>query len=432
MQQEIKQLKTSDLYEKLSNPAVKLIDIRCAEAYNGWRLKAEQRGGHIQSAKSLPFKWSRYIDWPDILRSKGIEPENELIIYGYNKDESEIVANHFLRTGYQKVSLYNEFAKEWCSNLQLPMSSLPRYRQLVSASWLDQLISTGQAPQFDVHRYVLVHAFYRDRNIYDSGHIPGAIAMDTNQLESNQTWNRRSPSELKIALEKAGITSDTTVILYGKFVYPDIDDPFPGSSAGQLAAMRCAFIMLYAGVKDVRLLNGGMQSWSDGGYEITSEPSYPQPVGDFGISIPHHPEFAVDISEARQILKSKDKNLVCVRSWNEYIGETSGYNYIQKKGRIPGAIFAECGTDAYHMENYRNLDHTTREFHEIESMWATSGIFPHSHNSFYCGTGWRASEAFINAWLMGWPDISVYDGGWFEWSNSNNPYETGIPFRPGT
>jgi len=29
---------------------------------------------------------------------------------------------------------------------------------------------------------------------------------------------------------------------------------------------------------------------------------------------------------------------------------------------------------------------------------------------------------------MGWPRISVYDGGWFEWSSDpENPVETGIP-----
>jgi len=29
---------------------------------------------------------------------------------------------------------------------------------------------------------------------------------------------------------------------------------------------------------------------------------------------------------------------------------------------------------------------------------------------------------------MGWPRVSVYDGGWFEWSNDpENPFETGVP-----
>ena len=47
--------------------------------------------------------------------------------------------------------------------------------------------------------------------------------------------------------------------------------------------------------------------------------------------------------------------------------------------------------------------------------------------AFYCGTGWRASETWFYAHLMGWPRIAVYDGGWHEWSRDpdNNPIETG-------
>jgi len=179
---------------------------------------------------------------------------------------------------------------------------------------------------------------------------------------------------------------------------------------------------MYAGVKDVRVLNGGLQSWIEEGFEITSEESKKQPVSDFGTDIPSHPELAVDLPEAKEILKSKNKNLVCVRSRREYIGKVSGYNYIEKKGRIPGAVFADCGSDAYHMENYRNLDHTVREYHEIEDIWRKAGITPDKFNAFYCGTGWRASEAFFNAYLMGWTNIAVFDGGWFEWSNNNLPF----------
>jgi thiosulfate/3-mercaptopyruvate sulfurtransferase len=29
---------------------------------------------------------------------------------------------------------------------------------------------------------------------------------------------------------------------------------------------------------------------------------------------------------------------------------------------------------------------------------------------------------------MGWPRVSVFDGGWFEWSSDpDNPVETGVP-----
>ncbi len=229
-------------------------------------------------------------------------------------------------------------------------------------------------------------------------------------------------------LEGLGITRASTVVLYGRDSVPDAGDPFPGSSAGQIAAFRCAFIMLWAGVRDVRVLNGGLQAWLDAGYDLSCVPTAPEPVADFGGEIPARPELAVDLPEAKAILAARDANLVCVRSRREYLGEVSGYNYIAPKGRIPGAVFADCGSDAYHMENYRNLDHTCREYGEVAAAWRASGITPDKHNAFYCGTGWRGSEAFFNAWLLAWPRVSVYDGGWYEWSSDPaNPIETGMP-----
>jgi 3-mercaptopyruvate sulfurtransferase SseA len=56
-----------------------------------------------------------------------------------------------------------------------------------------------------------------------------------------------------------------------------------------------------------------------------------------------------------------------------------------------------------------------------------AGITPDKRVAFYCGTGWRAAETWFYALLMDRPRISVYDGGWFEWSQDplNNPIETG-------
>lgn len=421
------EISSKELLNLLDHPSLKIIDIRSSDAYNGWKEGKEKRGGHITGAKSLPAKWAKYIDWIEIVHSKNILPDDFLVIYGYDKTQTEKIADLFNKTGFHIVNVYNSFINEWSADEKYPMERMPRYEQLVSANWLNKLITTGSAPEYQNNKYLVCHAHYRNRADYEEGHIPNAIDIDTLLLESSETWNRRSPEELKKALENLGITSGTTVILYGRFSYPDNNDPFPGSSAGHLGAMRCAFIMMYAGVKDVRLLNGGLQSWIDEGFDITTAENRKKPVDEFGTKIPSFPELALDLPEAEEILKAKDKNLVSVRSWREFIGEVSGYNYIEKKGRIPGAVFADCGSDAYHMENYRNLDHTTREYHEIEKNWKKVGITPDKFNAFYCGTGWRASEAFFNAWLLGWSNIAVYDGGWFEWSNNNLPFETGLP-----
>lgn len=85
----------------------------------------------------------------------------------------------------------------------------------------------------------------RAPKFYLISHIPGADYIDTNEVESEPLWNKVSDEQLKAMLAKHGIRHDTTVILYGRDVY---------------AAARVAQIMLYAGVKDVRLLDGGWQT----------------------------------------------------------------------------------------------------------------------------------------------------------------------------
>jgi thiosulfate/3-mercaptopyruvate sulfurtransferase len=85
-------------------------------------------------------------------------------------------------------------------------------------------------------------------------------------------------------LAKHGIRHDTTVILYGRDVY---------------AAARVAQIMLYAGVKDVRLLDGGWQTWSDRFAGRTRHPPTVKPEPDFGVKIPAQPQLMLDMEQAR-------------------------------------------------------------------------------------------------------------------------------------
>ncbi|MEX0720171.1 MAG: rhodanese-like domain-containing protein [Balneolaceae bacterium] len=423
------ELTTTELAQNLAKPDFTLIDIRPIEAYNGWKLKGEKRGGHIPGAKSIPFRWTQYMDWVEVLDEKNIQKEHPVVIYSYNKGNSSDMANQLFDLGFKKVSVYNRFLEEWASSPDHPLDKLPRYRNLVYPGWVNDLINGNSPPEYDNDKFVICHSHYDYIEDYEKGHIPGAIPLNTNSLESTETWNRRSPEELKETLESLGITHDTTVVIYGRFSSPVYDgEKFPGKSAGHLGAIRCAAIMLHAGVEDIRILNGGITSWEIEEYELSQEIIKPKPVNNFGADIPGHPEYMIDIPEAKELIAAEDGELVSVRSWEEFIGNRSGYHYIERKGRIPGAIFGNCGSDAYHMENYRNFDHTMREFHEVKQKWEEGGITPDKRIAFYCGTGWRGSEAFMNAYLMQWPNISVYDGGWHEWSSDpDNPVATGKP-----
>ena len=405
-----------------------ILDVRPIAAYNGWSLQDEPRGGHVPGAKSLPLQWTQYMDWVEVLDEKDLAPETPVTVYGYTPDTAAEMVDKLDRLGFEAIGAYNGFLEEWSPDPDRPVRRLERYQQLVYPEWVQALLSGDEPAGMKGDDAVLCHAHFDYRQDYEDGHIPGAIPLNTNALESPETWNRRSPDELTAALEDLGIRHDTTVVLYGRFSYPTYDQDYPAQSAGHLGAMRCAALMLYAGVKDVKILNGGLNTWESAGYEVSTEDVAAEPVEDFGIKVPAHPEYMLGPDEAKALLDADDGDLVSVRSWAEFIGERSGYHYIDKAGRIPGAVFGNCGSDAYHMENYRNFDYTTREFPEIAETWAEMGITPDKHVAFYCGTGWRGSEAFMNAYFMGWPRISVYDGGWHEWSSHpDTPTATGVP-----
>ncbi|MEX0894051.1 MAG: rhodanese-like domain-containing protein [Gemmatimonadota bacterium] len=415
-------ISTAALVERLADPAHTVIDVRPLAAFNGWPLAGEERGGHLPGAVSLPLQWTRYVDWVEAVEAKGLDTGRPVTLYGYTGEDARGMAGKLGRLGFSQVDVYDGFLDEWVADPELPLQRLERYRQLVHPAWLQERLDGEGGP------LVLCHAHFDNPPDYEKGHIPGAVALDTNTLESPEDWNRRSPEELEAALLALGIRHDSTVVLYGRYSHPTNEQPEPGQSAGHLAAMRCALLMLYAGVEDVRVLNGGIHSWEEAGHALSSEATRPVPARDFGRQIPAHPEFVVDAPDARRLIAAADGELVSVRSWREFIGEVSGYHYVEKKGRIPGAIFGNCGSDAYHMENYRNLDHTMRAFPEVAALWAEAGITPDKHIAFYCGTGWRASEAFMNTYLMGWPRISIYDEGWYGWSSDPaNPIETGVP-----
>ena len=282
-----------------------LLDARPVAAYSGWSLKGEKRGGHLPGAKSLPLGWSKYMDWVEVLEEKKISPERPVVVYGYDGEETRQMAERLCHLGFREVMTYTRFL-EWSADTELPLEQLPRFRHLVYPDWVNRLIRGERPPHYDNDRFVICHSHYDHIEDYHRGHIPGAIPLDTNSLESTETWNRRTPEELEETLSKLGIRHDTTVVIYGRFSFPTFDkDPFPGKSAGHLGAIRSAAILLYAGVKDIRILNGGLNSWEAEGYGLSTEPADPVPVEAFGVRIPAHPEYMIDTPEAKQYLAGK-------------------------------------------------------------------------------------------------------------------------------
>lgn len=281
---------------------------------------------------------------------------------------------------------------------------LVRWRQLVSAQWLAEWLAhepTAAAPTGD---WQLLEVGYDGGQAFLSSHIPGAHYLDTTALEQEPFWNTVDDAVLLRLLLRYGIRHDTTTVLY---------------SRSAVMAARAAHLMLYAGVRDVRLLDGGFAGWLQAGLPLSSgKPAVPIEASDFGAPFPAHPEYLINTPQARSLLCQPNGVLASIRTRNEFMGKTSGYSYIAAVGDIAGARWGHAGkgSDVSSMSDFHNDDGSMRLARDIEAVWSDAGIHRDKTVAFYCGTGWRASLAFFYAWLMGWEHISVYDGGWYEWS----------------
>jgi thiosulfate/3-mercaptopyruvate sulfurtransferase len=431
------QVTTAELRRRLHEPDLTIVDVRPLFAYNGWRVSGEARGGHIPGAVAFPSAWVESLDEAEVerlLQSKDIVASREVVLYGDGGDDVAAVRTRLADLGLVNVRTYERGWAEWAADETLPVERLPNYDKLVHTEWLRRLLDGERPEAAPAGRFLVFHVNFGVPEEYEESHIPGALYLDTNRLESPEDWNRRSPEELEQALCSLGVTHDTTVIVYGRDTEGDADEKWPGRRAGQIAANRAGLILRYAGVEDVRVLDGGYDEWARAGNPLETGVREPVPVSSFGVRIPQHPEFIVDIGEAKEILADPENAaLVSVRTWKEHIGTISGYNYIDPAGRIAGDVWGNCGSDAYHMQHYRTVDNTMRAYPEIADNWKDAGITADKWVAFYCGTGWRASETWFYAYLMGWKRIAVYDGGWFEWSKDpvNNPIEVGEPETPG-
>lgn len=365
------QIDTAKVDAMRSQQGTRIVDARNPNAFNGWAMQGEKRTGHLPAATNLSASWiTRELPrTAEVTAAKNLSAAKSIIVYGYTLEQATIVANWLVEQGISAshISLYKDSFAAW-EQAGLPLERLPHYENIVPAQWVQKRIAEKSI--------LVVEASWGEGKVYNQNHIPTAVHLNTDLLESEaRRWNYLPADEIRANLLAIGVTADTPVVLYGE--------------AG-IDAARAAVAMRSVGVKDVRILNGGLSAWKAAGFKTERSEVTPVPATNFGTATP-------------------DKSLII---------------------DIKGATWGHAGKDAYNMDDFRNPDNTMRDYTEIAAFWKEWGITPDKEVSFYCGTGWRASEALLYAQAMGFTKASLYDDGWHIWSmNPANPTETGTPVK---
>jgi thiosulfate/3-mercaptopyruvate sulfurtransferase len=324
-----------------------------------------------------------------------------------------------------------------------PKVTQTHYEALVDPTWVNTLIkggnpgTAGTPSTYPGNGYVIVFTSWFPRYqtneisttgaglpFATAGHIPGAIFLDTYSVETGPTSEYgdgyASPSHsyvkdlpaLQAFFASMGITKDKTVIVYG-------EDDITTMTAG-----RIAWALLYAGVNDVRILNGGYKAWVASKNAVETGTTTWAPVASFGATS-GHPEYLATTKDLSDVISGVNTSSMIVddREWNEFIGATNSYYWwFDQKGRIPTAKWIGDWVDISSADAQ-----SFKSFEEVKFKWTQSGFTPAKKMYFYCGGGARSAMYTFYAYMMGWPAAN-YEGGWYLWSsNPANARETGIP-----
>jgi 3-mercaptopyruvate sulfurtransferase SseA len=427
------------ILSRMASTDFAIVDARTDEEYIGWQLYGETRGGHIPGAVNIKYEWLyntdktvlSYTDLKALFESRGITSTKEVTAHCTAGIRSGFVYFALRLLGYPRASNYDASILEWAAAdaTAYPMGKMANYQLFVNATWVQDLIS-GKNPQtYPGHGYVIIEASSAkgadDTTSYLTGHIPGAIYFNIYRQERGwnntpkypyQIWsdgNLLPDSDLLSCYGGLGVTNQTTVVIYGK-----------GLAATQ--PFRLAWGLLYAGVQDVRILNGGWEGWIANGGALEKTANTPV-AASFGATVVAHPEYVVSTSQMKTMQSDSNSVLADIRAWTEFIGQTNPYTHqgFTAKGRIPGAVWV------HEPSWYFDSDYTLRSYTEIKSMWQSVGVTSSKNIAFYCGTGWRSSLSFIVGFMMGFPNVANYDSGFYGWSydynDPANPMDTGIP-----
>jgi thiosulfate/3-mercaptopyruvate sulfurtransferase len=227
---------------------------------------------------------------------------------------------------------------------------------------------------------------------YLEGHVPGAVYVDLDAElaapPSPQAGRHPLPdvAALEAAARRWGVREGAAVVAY--------------DASGGTSAARAWWLLRWAGVRDVRLLDGGLGAWTAAGLSLEAGDVTPEP-GDVVLTAGALPTIDADDAAAW------DGALLDARAGERYRGEVEPVD--PRAGHIPGALSAPTGENLGADGAFLPADRLRERF---RALGAAAG----APVAVYCGSGVTAAHEVAALASIG-VEASLYPGSWSQWSN---------------
>jgi thiosulfate/3-mercaptopyruvate sulfurtransferase len=238
---------------------------------------------------------------------------------------------------------------------------------------------------------------------YQKGHIPSASFLDLPKdfSDPDSEFNFMMPSAeyLQAAYRKMGINDDSKVVFY--------------STGHPMWATRAWWMLHSSGHKNVTVLDGGFAKWSEEGREVSTEILVIQP-GNFTVQL----DSTLWADKARTFASISDSDTCTINALSPgvYSGEAD-MNY-GRKGHIENSM------NIFYEEVLENGCFRSAE--ELRALFSDRGVLDKRQVIAYCGGGISATIDALALKLIGYENVSVYDGSMGEWVKDESlPLVTG-------
>lgn len=263
---------------------------------------------------------------------------------------------------------------------------------LVSTEWLENHLND---PAVRVIEVSVVPG------VYERGHIPGAVNFAWHSdLVDPVRRDIASQENFQALLRKAGISADTTTVLYG-------------DNHNWFAAWGAWVFDVY-GVANVKLLDGGRGKWEAEKRPLDNRAQTPA-AGNVTLKAANRDlrAFLPDVLAVAE--KRSDVQLVDIRSADEFNGKIFAPPGVQelsvRAGHVPGAVNVPWGQAVAADGSFKSVE-------ELKAVYAAVGIDGSKPIITYCRIGERSSHSwFALKKILGY-DVRNYDGSWTEYGNT--------------